>query len=69
MIPDADDPCWSRVLSSDQDLAGTSLATRFLIARLRSEVKRAPTQLAESVAELRSFMVKNRIATADLAKF
>lgn len=69
MIPESSDPRWSRVLTSEKDLAGTSLATRILVARLRGEVRRAPGQLAGSIAELRAFMAKNNFAAADLARF
>lgn len=69
MIPDSTDPRWSRVLTTDKDLTGASLATRILVARLRGEVRKAPAQLAASIAELRGFMAKNSFATADLSRF
>ena len=69
MIPDATDPRWSRVLTSESDLTAASLATRILISRLRREVKAAPATQAAKIAELRDFVAKNAFAVADLARF
>ena len=69
MIPEANDPRWSRVLTSQSDLSATSLATRILISRLRREVAAAPATLAAKISELRDFVMKNAFAVADLAKF
>ena len=69
MIPDANDPRWKRVLTSDSDLSATSLATRIMIARLRREVAAAPGALAAKIGELRDFVTKNSFAVADVAKF
>ncbi|MGD9917005.1 MAG: hypothetical protein AB7U46_03225 [Paenirhodobacter sp.] len=69
MIPEANDPRWTRVLTSNSDLSTASLATRILISRLRREVASAPGTLAAKIAELRDFVAKNSFATADIAKF
>ncbi|MDV7269301.1 hypothetical protein RYZ20_00125 [Thioclava sp. A2] len=69
MIPDATDPRWTRVLTSESDLSATSLATRILISRLRREVASAPATLAAKIGELRDFVGKNAFAVADVARF
>lgn len=69
MIPDASDPRWKRVLTTNGDLSATSLATRILVSRLRREVAQAPGSLAAKIGELRDFIAKNSFAVADLAKF
>lgn len=67
MIPDAADPRWRKVLTTDSDIAAASLATRILIARLRREVAKTPSALNEKITELRDFFTKNAFATADIA--
>lgn len=69
MIPDASDPRWKRVLTSNSDLSAASLATRILISRLRREVASAPGTLGAKIGELRDFIGKNSFAVADVAKF
>lgn len=69
MIPDAGDPRWSRVLTSESDLSAASLATRILISRLRREVKAAPGTIGAKAGELRDFVTKNPFAVADVARF
>ncbi|MGO4852733.1 hypothetical protein [Phaeovulum sp. W22_SRMD_FR3] len=69
MIPEANDPRWSRVLTSESDLSAASLATRILVTRLRREVKSAPAVLSSKIGELRDFVGKNTFAHADVARF
>lgn len=69
MVPDASDPRWRRVLTSESDLAAASLATRILVTRLRRDVKASPATLNDQIAELRSFVAKNAFAVADAARF
>lgn len=65
MIPGPDDPRWSRVIKSDTDLSSASLATKFLITRLRREAK-GSGNLSALVVELRDFFEKNAFAQRDI---
>jgi hypothetical protein len=67
MVPDPNDPRWSRILSSESDLSAASLATKFLITRLRRELKTNPGNMGGLVAELRVFFEKNTFAQPDIA--
>ena len=69
MIPEPTDPRWQRVLMSDAEMSRASLATRILLTRLRSEVRRSPADLATKARELQAFYVKNSFAQADVALF
>lgn len=69
MIPDASNPCWRRVLTSEADLAGAVLATKILVTRLRREVRSSPADMAGKIAELRGYFQKNAFATKDIALF
>lgn len=69
MIPDLNDPCWRRVLTSSSDLAAASLATRIMITRMRREVAEKPASLWDQVSQLRAFYAKNTFAVSDIARF
>ncbi|NDV99002.1 hypothetical protein [Salipiger sp. PrR002] len=69
MIPDASNPCWRRVLSSEAELSGAVLATKILVTRLRREVKASPAQMSGKIAELRGYFEKNAFAAKDIALF
>ncbi|SLN33353.1 hypothetical protein AQS8620_01137 [Aquimixticola soesokkakensis] len=69
MVPTANDPCWTRVLTSEKDLSAASLATKILVTRLRREVKGAPAEMMAKINELRAYFEKNAFALKDLAHF
>ena len=56
------------LITSDENLAGASLATRILLGRLRIEVRNNPAQLDAKVAELLDFVRRNDYAANDLAQ-
>lgn len=66
MVPAANDPRWPRILNSDSDLSAASLATKFLINRLRREVKGNPSDMTAKIAELRTFFENNAFAQNDI---
>lgn len=69
MIPDASDPRWKRLVTTDADISRASLATRILVSRLRADVRRDPGTLASRISELREFFKKNDFAQRDIALF
>lgn len=69
MVPAPNDPRWQRVLTSENDIAQASLATKILITRLRRETKAAPGNLNAAITELRGYLEKNAFAQADIAHF
>ncbi|WP_353473637.1 hypothetical protein PVT71_06235 [Salipiger sp. H15] len=69
MIPDASNPCWRRVLTSEAELSGAVLATKILVTRLRREVRSKPADMTGKIAELRGYFEKNAFATKDIALF
>jgi len=69
MMPELNDPCWRRVLTTSTDMAAASLATRIMIARMRREVAEKPACLFEQIQHLHAFYAKNSFARADIARF
>lgn len=69
MIPEPNDLCWKRVLTSTADMAAASLATRIMLTRMRKEVQEKPNSLFENIQHLRAFYVKNSFARTDIARF
>ncbi|MBT9384677.1 hypothetical protein KM176_12480 [Pseudooceanicola sp. CBS1P-1] len=67
MIPDLTNPLWRDALKSSSALAGASLATRMVVARLRVRVSNDPGQLADAARELHDYFVGNRNAVGEIA--
>lgn len=67
MVPAATDPRWTRILQTTSDLSAATLATKFLITRLRREVQAKPAALSSGIAELREYFEKNVFAQKDIA--
>jgi hypothetical protein len=65
-VPPLSDPRWRRALTADEPKL-SSLATRFMVTRLRDTVRANPGGLSEAVRELHAFFVSNAFAARDLA--
>lgn len=61
-------PQIARLLTEGTDLSKASLATRIMIARIRTEVKLNPACRSAKVDELLQFAANNAFAAADIAK-
>lgn len=59
------EPTLKKMLTTNVDLANTSLATRILVGRLRVDVSSNPAKLAASMAELQAFAAKHAFAQKD----
>lgn len=68
MVPAASDPRWTRILQSSSDLSAATLATKFLVTRLRREVGDTPSTMSAAIAELREYFEKNVFAQKDIAE-
>ncbi|MEC9434195.1 MAG: hypothetical protein VYD87_14940 [Pseudomonadota bacterium] len=68
MIPDASDPRWRRLLTTDGELEASTLATRLLVSRLRRELRAEPAALPGKIEELRGYARSNPAAAAELAR-
>ena len=66
MVPGTDDPRWTRILQSRSDVSSATLATKFMVTRLRREVTMAPSCLPDKIAELRAFFEKNSFVRKDI---
>lgn len=66
MVPAANDPRWAKILNSSSDLSSATLATKFLITRLRRDVQSAPNKFGAAVEELRDYFEKNVFAQKDI---
>jgi hypothetical protein len=67
MVPGPNDPRWTRILQSESDLSAATLATKFLITRLRREVKGSPAEMSAKVAELCEYFRNTPFAQKDIA--
>lgn len=69
MVPSKENPKWRDVLERELTTPLNSFALKMLVTRLRSEVKRDPATLPNSIDELHSFFVRNEeIAREDLKR-
>lgn len=67
MIPNSNDPLWTRALSTENDVSSASLATKILLTRLRREVKASPNSIGSKIDELRKYFETNAFAQKDIA--
>ena len=70
MVPDDDDPRWTQVLTSEQDITLKSLPSKLLISKLRMMVREDPSaeSLRRAVTLARDYFTRNeRAAAEDLA--
>jgi hypothetical protein len=66
-VPAKSDPRWRTLLEGAQDPQLSTLATKLMVQRLRQAVKRDPTSLSASIAEIHDFFTTNAFAHRDLA--
>lgn len=66
MIPGPNDPRWTRILQSESDLSAATLATKFLITRLRREVKGSPALMSAKIDELCDYFQNTPFAQKDI---
>ncbi len=69
MIPDSNDPRWKRILTEASTPGGLSLATRMLLARLRTRVSQEPSTISGAIGELRDYYAGNRNALGEISTF
>lgn len=68
MIPPASDPIWVKMLSSELEIKGASLATRLFLTRLRTELKARSADPASKVSDLRGYFERSptrRVSSMD----